>query len=298
MQVLISGASGLVGSELKKLLLSEGHTVCTLIRNREPRMKSEIFWDPYAQKINLSQLEGFDAIVHLAGDNIAQGRWTEEKKRSIRESRLITTDFLSVSIAHLELPPAVFISASALGFYGNRPGEVLDEESSKGTGFLADLAADWETAAEPAKSKGVRVVNARIGVVISKFGGMLQKILTPFRLGLGGKLGSGKQIVSWIHLEDLTRAILFCINNERLSGPVNLVSPNPVSNAELTTLLASELKRPAIFGVPHFAAKLAFGEMADEMLFSSANLKPAKLLESGFTYKHNDLNSALEAELK
>lgn len=298
-KILISGASGLIGSELQRQLkLSDSSPeIYRLVRRRPLKSDKEIFWDPYNSEVSSELLEGFNTVIHLAGDNIASQRWNAAKKQLIKNSRIIPTRFLSESLARLKSPPAVFISASALGYYGDRPHEKLTEDSPPGSGFLAETCVEWEAAAKPAESAGIRLINGRIGVVVTKRGGMLERMLLPFRLGLGGKLGDGQQMMSWIALEDLCRAIIFCMEHQDISGAVNLVAPTAVSNAEFTKTLAKCLKRPAFFSVPKFAAKLAFGEMAEALMFSSTEILPAKLLGHNFKFLTSDLSSALEQEL-
>jgi uncharacterized protein len=257
-----------------------------------PKNADEIHWDP-AVPLSTAAVSGFDAVIHLAGESVV-GRWTPEKKKAIRESRILGTGNLAKALAHAERQPMLFISASAIGFYGNRGDEVLTEESAEGNGFAADLARDWETASRVAAEAGIRTVNLRIGLMLSAEGGALPKMLTPFKLGLGGRLGSGKQWWSWIHLDDVVGAIRHMMQNESLSGPVNMVAPVPVRNAEFAHVLASVLGRPALFPMPAFAARLAFGEMAEELMLTSQRVEPAKLLKSGYTFRFRELRRALE----
>jgi uncharacterized protein (TIGR01777 family) len=241
-------------------------------------------------------VSGFDAVIHLSGESVA-GRWTEAKKRGIRESRVVSTNNLAQALAKTEKPPQTFICASAIGYYGNRGDEILDEESPPGTGFLPEVCLEWEAATEPAAIAGIRVVNPRFGIVLSKNGGALKEILLPFRLGLGGRVGNGRQWWSWIHIADVVSAvsqILEGASSSKLKGPVNIVSPNPATNGEFTKTLADALKRPAILPVPAFAARLAFGEFADEGLLASARVHPGKLLIGGFKFQYSDLLPALE----
>lgn len=289
MRILIAGSTGLIGTELVHFLQSEGHDVRKLVRAKKTRSQQTIFWDPYGKTVDLNDLEGFDAFINLAGENIASGRWTNEKKRSIYESRASLTSYLCQLITRLKMPPKTLINASAIGIYGNRGEQVLEESSSSGEGFLADVCKHWEEATEPAVEKGVRVVNLRIGMVLSKKGGALAKMLTPFKLGLGGKLGSGQQYMSWIALEDLVKLIVYCLNNEEMSGPVNAVSPHPVKNLQFTKLLGKALNRPTFFSVPSFAVKLAFGEMGKELLLSSNRVHSAKLSSKDFQFEFPQL---------
>lgn len=278
---MISGSSGLVGSALKSKLLSEGHSVIPLPRT-------------YENPIDFTDV---DAVVHLAGENIAAGRWTNEKKRKIEESRVKGTTQLAEQIASSSSPPGVFICASAIGFYGDREAEELDETSAAGQGFLPDVCQKWEEAAALAERANVRTVRIRTGIVLSTDGGALEKMLTPFKLGGGGILGDGSQFMSWISLEDEVEIISYLISHPDISGAVNLVSPNPVSNREFTRILGQILRRPTILPMPAFAARLLFGEMADALLLSSTRVLPAKLMASGYTFKHPTLESALRSLL-
>jgi hypothetical protein len=256
-----------------------------------------LFWNPATGEIEAEKLEGFDAVVHLAGENLSEGRWTEERKRRIRDSRIRGTELLSRSLASLDKRPEVLISASATGFYGNRGDDVLTEKSAAGSDFLADLCREWETATRPASEAGIRVLNARFGVVLSAKGGALPRMLTPFKLGLGGKIGDGRQFVSWISLEDAVNAILFGLEERALAGPVNIVAPEPVTNTELTRILGAQLSRPTFLAVPRFAMRLAFGELADEVLLSSARVMPERLLDQGFQFRFPTLSLALKQAL-
>jgi hypothetical protein len=239
---------------------------------------------------------GFDAVIHLSGESVT-GRWTSAKKRRIRDSRVVSTRNLSQALASAEKKPTVFLCASAIGYYGNRGEEVLTEDSPSGTGFLAEVSREWEAATKPASDAGIRTVNLRIGIVLSRNGGALKPMLLPFRLGLGGRIGSGRQWWSWIHIDDLISAIWQILKTDAVSGPVNMTAPNPATNAEFTRTLATALHRPAILPIPAFAARLAFGELADEGLLSSARVKPKKLLASGFTFRFPNLGDALKALL-
>jgi len=279
-----------VGSALVRYLTARKHEVVPLVRSRS---KAGIYWNPESGEIELDKLNGFDAVVHLAGENIASGRWTPARKARLLSSRVKGTSLLSESIAKLLPPPQVLVSASAIGYYGDRGAEPLREDSAPGRGFLADCCRQWEAATEAAVQKRIRVVNLRIGVVLARHGGALGKMLLPFRLGLGGKVGSGDQYMSWISLEDLCSAILCAIQTDTLRGPVNAVAPEPVTNLEFTKTLGQVLSRPTIFPLPAFAARLAFGEMADELLLSGQKVEPAKLLGSGFEFKYRTLESTL-----
>jgi uncharacterized protein (TIGR01777 family) len=255
-------------------------------------------WHPNQGKITTDKLNGFDAVIHLAGESIASGRWTDEKKQKIRDSRVHGTELLSTALTQIARPPAVFVSASAIGFYGDRGDELLTEQSSPGTDFLADVCVQWEKATEPAAQKGIRTVRTRLGIVLDKGGGALAKMLPPFRMGIGGKIGSGKQWMSWIALDDVVRALEFVIERETIIGPVNFVAPNPVTNATFTSHLGSVLGRPTFLPVPAFGARLAFGEMADALLLSSQRVEPAQLEKNQFRFQRSNLSDALSHILK
>lgn len=297
-RVLITGSSGFIGSALVSFLTTGGHQVVRLVRSEPRAAENEVHWDPTAGRVDTSRLEGLDAVVHLAGENIGAARWTPERKARLRESRVRGTQLLCESLATLSARPTVLVSASAIGYYGNRGDEVLHEESAPGSGFLAELARQWEAATESAANAGIRVVNLRIAVVLSATGGALRQMLTPFRLGVGGVLGNGKQYMSWITLDDLVRVIAHSITTESLSGPVNAGSPHPVTNYEFTKTLGRVLGRPTLFPMPDFAVRLAFGEMADELLLASTRIQPTKLLASGFEFRHAELEGALRQLLK
>ncbi len=293
MKVLISGASGGIGSEVAAALLRAGHEVTRLVRR--PPQSGEIHWDP-AQPIRSQSVEGFDAVIHLAGETIAE-RWNAEKKRRIRDSRVNGTRHLSEALAQASRKPKVLLVASAIGFYGNRGDEVLIESSASGTDFLAGVCREWEGASQPAERAGLRVVRLRFGVVLSAKFGALQKMLPPFRIGLGGKIGSGRQFMSWVSIADVVSVTMYALNTGTVSGPVNVVSPNAVTNGEFTKQLAKALSRPAIFPMPAFAARAVFGEMADALLLASQRVEPAKLMASGYKFKHQELSEALKAVL-
>lgn len=296
MRVAIAGSTGLVGTRLVEALRRDGASVVRLVRE-ETDASDGIRWDPAAGEIRGSELEGLDALVNLAGRSIAASRWTRPVKRSIWDSRIRGTALLARSVAALERPPRVWINASAIGFYGDRGDEWLDESSTAGEGFLARLCTRWEAETEPAREAGVRVVLPRFGLVLAGNGGALARMLPIFRGGLGGRLGSGRQYMSWIGLDDLVDAIRFAIENDTLEGPVNAVGPRPVTNAEFTRELAGQLHRPAWFPAPAFALRLVLGEMADELLLASQRVKPAKLVEAGFAFRDTWLASALSHEL-
>jgi uncharacterized protein (TIGR01777 family) len=296
-QILITGSSGLVGSALVKSLREAGDNVRRLVRSQDSLQEDAVFWRPATGEVDAASLEGLDAVIHLAGENLAAGRWNAARKDRIRRSRVEGTRLLSESLAGREKPPQVLICASAVGFYGDRGDEILEEGSAVGEGFLADVCAEWEAAADPARNRGIRVVHQRLGVVLSDLGGALAKMLGLFRLGLGGKLGSGEQYLSWITLDDVVGAFSHCLHHEELLGPVNTVSPTPVTNATFTAALARVLGRPAVLPAPAFALRMALGEMADEALLASARVRPAKLLESGYNFRHREIEPALRAVL-
>jgi uncharacterized protein (TIGR01777 family) len=288
-RILISGASGLIGSALVPAL-ETGHEVVPLVR-RAPRHKGEIQWDPM-HELPADLAAGADAVIHLSGENVA-GRWTVEKKRRIRESRVVSTRNLAEALAKGGNPVKTFICASAIGYYGDRGNERLQEESAAGSGFLAEVCREWEGATEPARRAGIRTANLRFGIVLSPQGGALRQMLLPFRLGLGGRIGSGRQWWSWIHLDDAVAAILHVLRTAEVKGPVNIVGPNPVTNAEFTKILASVLRRPAIFPIPAAVARMAFGELAKGGILASARVIPGKLLASAFEFRYPELRQAL-----
>jgi uncharacterized protein (TIGR01777 family) len=291
MKVLITGGTGLVGSELKRELMRVGCAVNVLTRQDIPDQPR---WDIEKNHIDLKDLGPFDAVINLAGENIATGRWNAEKKRRIRESRVHGTRLLSEFLAMSDAKPKVLISASAIGYYGDRGLEACDECAGPGDDFLADVCQEWEAATAPAVNAGIRVVNTRIGVVLSSKGGALEKMLLPFKLCLGGPVGDGKQIMSWISITDLVRAIIFILERPDLEGPVNLVAPNPISNGGFAKCLGERLKRPAVMPLPTFMVRLLFGEMGDALLLSSTNVIPGQLRQAEFKFNHPDLESAFK----
>jgi uncharacterized protein (TIGR01777 family) len=297
MKLLLSGSHGLVGKALSKSLTKDGYEVINLVRRDRVYGKPEIEWHPNKGLLDASQIEGFDAVVHLAGESIASGRWTDEKKRRIRESRVLGTTLLSQALARLSRPPLRFICASAIGYYGSRGDEVLTEESRAGNDFLSEVCVEWERATQPASEKGINTCMTRFGIILDKEGGALEKMLTPFRLGLGGKIGDGKQWMSWIALNDVVSALGFLLESSSMHGPVNIVAPNPVTNADFTKTLGKVLSRPTFLSVPAFAARLAFGEMADGLLLSSAKVESKKLKDEGFKYRFPNLDAALSEVL-
>jgi len=293
MRIVISGSSGLIGSAFAASLSAQGHEIVRLVRRREDADTSTAYWDPAVGAIETSRLEGADAVVHLAGESIATGRWSADKKRRIRDSRVDGTRLLSEALADLDRPPSALVSASAIGYYGDRGDEVLTERSELGRGFLAEVGAEWEAVTGPAKAAGIRVVNLRIGIVLASGGGALSAMLPVFRLGLGGPLGRGTQYMSWIEVGDLVRAIEHVLDNEELEGPVNAVSPMPVTNRAFTRTLGRVLGRPVILFVPSAALRLAFGEMAEETLLASARVSPERLVATGFSFHYPELEGAL-----
>jgi uncharacterized protein (TIGR01777 family) len=293
MKILVTGSSGLVGSDLVPYLKKEGHEIKKLVRSAIVTEDGAICWDPQHCEVNPDDFEGYDVLINLAGENIASGRWTPEKKRKIKDSRVLGTHIICELLARLKDPPKLVINASAVGFYGNRDDELLHEGSSPGTGFLSEVCQEWEAATEPAEKRGIRVVKIRLGVVLSPKGGVLARLLTPFKWGVGGVVGSGKQYMSWIHIQDLAEAIEFIIDNETISGPVNLVAPEAVTNRKFTKTLGQVLHRPTIFPLPAPIARLALGEMADELLLSSTRVSPDVLLQHNFSFNYPTLKEAL-----
>ena len=296
MRVAISGASGLIGSALTPALTAAGHEVRPLVRPGRTRPGRAIAWDPEVGSLDLGALDGIDAVVHLAGESIAS-RWTDERKRRIRESRVKGTRLVAEGVARLAKTPSVLVSASGVGIYGPRGAEPLDETAASGTGFLADVCRAWEAAADPARAAGIRVVHPRFGMVLSEKGGALAKLLTPFRLGVAGTVGRGDQYMSWISLDDAIGVLQRALETSELSGPVNTVAPIPVTNREFTRTLGGVLSRPTVLPMPAFAAGLVFGEMAQELLLSGQRVVPARLGAIGFRFRHPDLTAALRSIL-
>lgn len=290
-RILVSGASGPIGAALLPSLNASGYKVTRLVRGVASG-EGQVAWDP-TQPLAPESVAGFEAVINLAGETIV-GRWTDAKKRRILDSRVLGTRHLSEALAKTSRPPRVLISGSAVGYYGDRGDEILREASPPGQGFLPQVCREWEAATEPAVQAGIRTVQIRTGVVLSRDGGALQKMLLPFRMGLGGNIGNGRQWWSWIDVHDLVGAVHHILKSDLLQGPVNMVARKPVTNAEFTRTLASVLSRPAIFPMPAFAARLAFGQMADELLLASQRVEPAKLISSGYPFQYADLRKALE----
>ena len=297
MRIVVSGSSGLVGSALLPELGAAGHQVARLVREGTARRpasgREEIVWDPLGERIDAGRLEGVDAVVHLAGENISAGRWTVARKEKIRKSRVNGTQLLSETLTKLKRPPRVLVSASAIGFYGDRGDEVLRETSPRGHGFLPAVCVGWESATERAEKHGLRVVHLRFGIILSARGGALGKMLIPFRLGLGGPVGSGRQYWSWVAIDDAVGTIQHALAKEDLRGPVNVVAPAPSTNLEFTRALARALSRPAFLPLPVFAARLALGEMADALLLASVRVVPEALKGSGYRFRYPELEPAL-----
>lgn len=293
MRILVSGSSGLVGGSLVPFLRSREHEVTRLVRSSRISSDNQLHWDPGSGDIDLEGAGAIDAVVHLAGENIANKRWSEAQKSKIRDSRIQGTKLLCEKLAQLDSKPKVLVCASAIGYYGDRGDELLNESSDPGIGFLTDVCEEWEAATKAARDAGIRVVNVRFGIILSPCGGALQKMLLPFQLGLGGDLGNGKQYMSWIAVEDVVGAIFHAINTDSVEGPVNVVSPNPVTNKDFTKTMSKVLFRPAIFPAPAFVLKIVLGEMAEALLLSSSRVEPKKLLASGYEFKYPELEQAL-----
>ena len=292
MKVAVTGSSGLIGSNLVSFLSKKDVTVSKILR--ENPTGNDISWKPEGGDWDSAFADGIDGIVHLAGENIASGRWTRVKKEKIRNSRIEGTKRLCEHILKLPDPPSVFVCASAIGYYGDRGMEFLNEGSSRGSGFLPDVCIGWEEAANIVSKAGIRVVNVRFGVVLSKEGGALAKMLTPFKMGMGGKIGSGTQYMSWVAIDDVSGAIYHALVTDSLKGPVNVTAPNPVTNKEFTNTLGKVLNRPTVMPMPAFMARLAFGEMANDLLLASTKVAPKRLSDSGYEFQYPELENALK----
>lgn len=296
MRILISGSNGFVGNALVEHLTGLEHETWRLVRQADPSKRS-IVWDPENGRLEAAACEGFDAVVHLGGANIATGRWTKQRKKNVRNSRINSTRFLALTLSGLKQAPTVFACASAVGFYGDCGNELLGESAPSGAGFLAEVTREWERACEPASARDIRIVNCRFGIVLGKEDGALAKMRGIFRSGFGGRIGNGRQYWSWISLTDAVRAITLCLESDRLRGPVNLVAPGAVTNREFTKTLGRALHRPTLIPLPAWAARLTLGEMADATLLASTRAEPAALAREGFRFAHPDLATALKAEI-
>ncbi|MEE2657570.1 MAG: TIGR01777 family oxidoreductase [Candidatus Latescibacterota bacterium] len=298
LRILVGGSTGLVGTALVDYLRARCHDVVPLARRAPANAEPHVLWDPAAGKLPVEALDGFDGIVHLGGANIAHGRWTAERKRVIRDSRVVGTRLLCESLARAAERPDTLVCASAIGYYGSRRDEIMREDATPGDDFLAEVAKDWEAATAPAMEAGIRVVNLRIGVVLTPIGAALKSMLLPFRFGLGGRIGSGGQYMSWVTLDDVVAVIDHVIRNESVSGPLNAVAPEPVTNAEFTDTLGRALHRPTLVPLPAFAVRLLFGEMGQALLLSSTRVDSNRLVNSGYHFLYPTLAGALEDLLK
>ena len=291
MNILLTGSTGLVGSALAEYLGNKGHTIYPLFRN--PASGKRHYWTPEESLIHLDEEIKLDVVIHLAGENIADSRWSKKKKAAISNSRIDGTRLLAKTIAELKNKPELFISASAIGYYGDTGDNIVDEDSDRGTGFLSDVATQWETSTRAAEDAGIRTIHIRTGIVLSPDGGVLQKMLLPFKMGFGGVIGNGNQYMSWISINDVVRVINFMIDDTRLSGPFNLVAPQPVTNYTFTKSLGRTLHRPTLFPLPAMIARIMFGEMADALLLSSCRVEARRLHTSGYTFVDSELNKTL-----
>lgn len=294
MRIAISGSSGMIGSAFVDAFMNQGHTVFRLVRSRGVLPGNEIPWDPVRGVVDLDALEGMDAVLHLAGENIAAKRWNPEQKQRLRESRVRGTEVLANALNQLRRPPHAFVCASAIGYYGDCGDQAVDESGPQGAGFLAELCRDWERAAQAVSSPEIRVVHLRLGMVLSSGGGALARLLPVFRWGLGGRLGNGRMYMSWVSLSDVLGAVQHCLANPSLHGPINITSPCPVTNLKFTRTLSGVVHRPALFPVPAWGIRLLFGEMGEALFLSGSRIMPARLLESGFVFRHTHLREALE----
>ncbi|HEX4642282.1 MAG TPA: TIGR01777 family oxidoreductase [Candidatus Acidoferrales bacterium] len=299
MRILVSGSTGFVGTALTEALEGQGHQLARLVRAASSRKDAcppsaqSVAWDPVASQFDAASADGADALVHLAGASIADGRWNDSRKQLLRTSRVDATRQLFGALSKLHRPPRVIVAASAIGYYGTRGDELLTEDSPSGTDFLAGVCREWETETARGAEFGARVVTLRFGIILAEHGGALAKMVMPFKLGAGGRLGDGQQWMSWITLPETVRVIQFALETAALSGPVNTVAPNPVRNSEFTTILANTLHRPALFPAPAFALRLALGEMADALLLSSQRVNPSRLKDAGYSFQQPDLAGAL-----
>lgn len=299
MRVVVAGASGLIGSQLVQFLAQTGHQVDRLVRKELASEKAEIVWNPAEQRLGSEALAGADAVVCLSGANIAAGRWTADRKRLLRESRIQSVALLSRCMAAMDEGPGVLVCASAVGIYGAQRGEeILTEDSEPGDDYLARLCVDWEAAAAPAREKGIRVVHLRFGLVLSRAGGALPKFLVPFKLGLGGIFGDGRQYMSWLSLDEAVGIIDFALQSDDFEGAVNATSPNPITNREFTSTLSRVLRRPALLPFPKRFVRMIFGEMGEDLLLASQRAVPRRLEAAGYRFRHPDLRSALEVVLQ
>lgn len=294
LNILISGASGVIGSALVPFLLTGGHTVKRLVRKPPQNPEEEIFWDPARCHIDSEKLTGTDVVIHLAGEHIGGGRWTPDRKRTIIESRTKGTSTLAKAIAAMENPPQIFLSASAIGYYGDCGDKVITEKDAPGDLFISEICKKWEASAEAAVNKGIRTVFMRIGVVPSPQGGALKELLLPFKMGLGGKIGNGRQYMSWVSIDDVLYAIHHAMFNEKVSGPVNFVSPTPVTNESFIKALGSAVNRPTVLPIPEYAIDKIWGEMGREVLLAGARVIPEKLIKSGYEFKFPDLEKNIK----
>lgn len=297
LRVAISGASGMIGSQLAAFLQTGGHRVDPMVRGGNSAKEGDILWNPTEERVDSRAMEGVDAVVHLAGENIAGGRWTDERKRRVLESRVKGTKTIAEAVSRLERKPSVLVVASAIGYYGARGDEILTEESDSGEGYLTDVCRAWEEAAAPAEEAGIRVVKLRIGIVLSASGGALGKMLLPFKMGVGGVVGSGDQYMSWIALDDVIGLAHFALMNDAVSGPINATAPNPVTNRVFTKTLGKVLGRPTILPVPSFAIKAMFGEMGDTLLLQGSRVLPKRAEALGFEFAYPELEGALRGEV-
>lgn len=297
MRILVTGSTGFIGFALVPFLRDQGHDVVRLVRHKRGSAEPEVVWDPAQGTIDRDGLEGLDAVVHLAGANIGKGLWTKRRKSILWNSRVDGTRLLCDALSSLQQPPKTLVAISAVGYYGDRGDETLDEDSPPGASFLADLCKAWESAAREAEAHGIRVINLRLGMVLSPAGGPLKPLLLVFRLGLGGRLGNGAAYMSWTPLQDVLGAVAHCLANASLTGPVNAVSPEPMTNREFTAAMGKVLHRPTLCTVPAFVLRLALGQLGEELLLSSARAVPRRLVDSGYAFAHLNIEDALRAML-